>query len=49
MQQRIERELADDVDEEFEMELDDDRLGRLLSEADLARRMNAVRSRLEAS
>jgi polyphosphate kinase 2 len=35
MQQRIERELADDVDEEFEMELDDDRLGRLLSEADL--------------
>jgi polyphosphate kinase 2 len=34
MQQRVERELADDVDEEFEMELDDDRLGRLLSEAD---------------
>jgi polyphosphate kinase len=32
--QRVERELADDIDEEFEMELDDDRLGRLLSEAE---------------
>jgi polyphosphate kinase 2 len=34
MQQRVERELADDIDEEFEMELDDDRLGQLLSEAE---------------
>jgi polyphosphate kinase len=34
MRQRVERELADDVDEEFEMELDDDRLGRLLNEAE---------------
>jgi polyphosphate kinase 2 len=33
-QQRIERELADDIDEEFEMELDDDRLGQLLLEAE---------------
>jgi polyphosphate kinase 2 len=34
MQQRVERELADDIDEEFEMELDDDRLARLLGEAE---------------
>jgi polyphosphate kinase 2 (PPK2 family) len=34
LDQRVERELADDIDEEFEMELDDDRLGRLLSEAE---------------
>jgi polyphosphate kinase 2 len=34
MQQRVERELADDIDEEFEMELDDDRLARLLDEAE---------------
>jgi polyphosphate kinase len=34
MHERIEREIADDIDEEFEMELDDDRLGRLLSEAE---------------
>src|SRR3984885_10667795 len=34
LQQRVERELADDIDEEFEMELDDDRLARLLGEAE---------------
>jgi polyphosphate kinase len=34
LRQRVEREIADDIDEEFEMELDDDRLGRLLSEAE---------------
>jgi polyphosphate kinase 2 len=34
LQQRIERELADDIDEEFEMELDDDRLDKLLADAD---------------
>jgi polyphosphate kinase 2 (PPK2 family) len=34
LQQRVDRELADDIDEEFEMELDDDRLARLLGEAE---------------
>ena len=34
LQQRVERELADDIDEEFEMEMDDDRLDKLLAEAD---------------
>ena len=34
LQQRVEHELADDIDEEFEMELDDDRLARLLGEAE---------------
>ena len=34
LRQRIEREIADDIDEEFEMEMDDDRLDKLLAEAD---------------
>jgi polyphosphate kinase 2 len=34
LQRRVDRELADDIDEEFEMELDDDRLARLLGEAE---------------
>ena len=34
LQQRVEHELDDDIDEEFEMELDDDRLARLLGEAE---------------
>jgi polyphosphate kinase len=34
LRQRVEREIVDDLDEEFEMELDDDRLGQLLGEAE---------------
>ncbi len=34
LRQRVESDLADSLDEEFEMELDDDRLDRLLSETD---------------
>jgi len=34
LQHRVERELADDIDEEFEMELDDDRFDRLIGEAE---------------
>jgi len=34
IQKRIEREVADDIDEEFELELDDVRLDQLLADAD---------------